>query len=39
VKPQQYALELSLVTGALVLVIALAILSPARRIVDRDAPG
>jgi len=27
------------VTGALVLVIALAIVSPARRIVDRDAPG
>jgi hypothetical protein len=38
VKPGQYALELSLVTGALVLVIALAIVSPARRIVERDPP-
>ncbi len=38
VKPQQYALEPSLVTGAMVLVIALAFVSTARRIVDRDAP-
>ena len=38
VKPSQYALELSLVTAALLLVIVLAILSPARRIVERDAP-
>jgi hypothetical protein len=39
VKPSQYALELSLVTGALVLVVVLAVLSPPRRIVERDQPG
>lgn len=36
VKPAEYALELSLVTVALVTVVVLAIVSPARRIVARD---
>jgi hypothetical protein len=36
VKPAEYALELSLVTAALVIVVVLAIVSPARRIVVRD---
>jgi hypothetical protein len=37
VKPQQYAFELTMFAGVLVLVIVLAIVSPARRIVDRPA--
>jgi hypothetical protein len=36
VQPQVYALELSMVAVALVLVIVLAIVSPPRRIVDRN---
>ena len=36
VKPAEYALELSLVTAALVIVVVLAIVSPARRIVVRE---
>ncbi len=39
VKPQEYALEISLVLVALVVVIVLAIISPARRIVDRPPAG
>ena len=35
VMPQKYALEIGIVSAALVLVVVLAILSPARRIVDR----
>jgi len=35
VMPQKYALEIALVAAALVLVVVLAIVSPARRIVDR----
>jgi hypothetical protein len=37
VQPQKYAVELSIVAAAFVLVILLAIVSPARRIVDRPA--
>ncbi len=40
VQPQKYAVEISIAVAALVLVIVLAVLSPARRIVDRNAqPG
>jgi hypothetical protein len=35
VMPQKYALEIGIVAAALVLVVVLAVLSPARRIVDR----
>ncbi len=36
VQPSKYALELGIVAAALVLTVALAIVSPARRIVDRS---
>lgn len=40
VQPSKYALELGIVAAALVLTVILAIVSPARRIVDRaPAPG
>lgn len=40
VKPAEYAVELSIVAVALVVTIVLAIVSPARRIVDRGSvPG
>ena len=35
VQPAKYALELSIVAAALLLTVVLAIVSPARRIVDR----
>lgn len=39
VQPQKYALEIGVAVGALILVIVLAILSPPRRIVDRQPAG
>ncbi|MFO1427682.1 MAG: hypothetical protein U1F11_12085 [Steroidobacteraceae bacterium] len=38
VQPSKYALEISIVAGALLLAIVLAVISPARRIVDRTQP-
>lgn len=39
VQPQKYALEIGLSVAALVIMIVLAVVSPARRIVDRPPPA